>query len=91
MKSWIALAFPYLCALFVVGLIGWDQYAARSVPASMIATKVDGRTIDPVCYMDIGPGISSTFEGIQYAFCSDYCKENFDANPVQYTTESCIV
>src|SRR5271170_1511692 len=46
-----------------------------------IATK------DPVCGMDVNPGIAaghSEYKGQTYYFCSKSCKAKFDANPEPY-------
>ncbi len=47
-------------------------------------------TNDPVCGMEIEQkdakrkGLSSSFEGQMYYFCSLECRESFDENPEQY-------
>ncbi len=40
---------------------------------------------DPVCHMEV-PTTSHAceYEGIQYAFCSEQCRERFLANPRLY-------
>ena len=42
---------------------------------------------DPVCGMQVDEKKSPTSvsEGKNYAFCSQACKDKFDANPRQYT------
>lgn len=43
---------------------------------------------DPVCGMQIDTADAagqSDFQGRTYYFCSEDCKEKFDANPAQYT------
>ena len=45
---------------------------------------------DPVCGMDVDPdnaAAQSTFEGKNYYFCANECKEKFDANPQQFAGE----
>ena len=43
------------------------------------------KVADPVCNMKIEPGVfSSNHNGKVYYFCSDYCKQQFDADPNQY-------
>ena len=40
--------------------------------------------------MDVDPdnaAAQSTFEGKNYYFCADECKEKFDANPQQFAGE----
>lgn len=49
-----------------------------------------GYAIDPVCGMQIriddAPAHAS-FAGKRYPFCSDRCRERFDANPEHFTTD----
>jgi YHS domain-containing protein len=49
--------------------------------------KEDG--IDPVCKMKVAKGttLTSTHKGKQVGFCSEYCKEHFDAKPEKYTEQ----
>jgi len=43
------------------------------------------KVVDVVCKMKIKPdALSSVHNGHRYHFCSDYCKEQFDANPAKY-------
>lgn len=43
------------------------------------------KALDPVCNMKIEQGdIISEISGKTYFFCSDHCKQQFDANPAQY-------
>jgi P-type Cu+ transporter len=49
----------------------------------MVTTKV----IDPVCGMETNPAVAagqSRFEGETFYFCSNNCKEKFDAEPHRY-------
>ena len=46
---------------------------------------------DPVCQMDVGSQIASTFEGVQYYFCTDQCRDLFLADPISYSVEACPV
>ncbi|MCI0351320.1 MAG: YHS domain-containing protein [Acidobacteriales bacterium] len=44
--------------------------------------------VDPVCGMEVNEQSStntSTYGGKTFHFCSEECKEKFDANPQQYT------
>ncbi len=44
-------------------------------------------TTDPVCGMDLEESqakASAEFEGKTYYFCSDACREEFEASPQQY-------
>ena len=43
--------------------------------------------IDPVCGMEVDERTTkdkSTYEGTTYYFCSDDCKEEFEASPGDY-------
>lgn len=48
---------------------------------------------DPVCLMDIdgdeaiAKGLASEYQGQIVVFCSEQCKEEFDANPETYAAE----
>lgn len=48
---------------------------------------------DPVCLMDVdeqeamAKGLVSDWHGQQQVFCSEQCKQEFDANPEAYATE----
>lgn len=40
---------------------------------------------DPVCHMMVDPSLNAiTFEGMHFAFCSQQCRERFEANPHLY-------
>ena len=46
---------------------------------------------DPVCGMmvdDQTAAARSTYQGRTYFFCSQDCKDTFDANPSKYTAEA---
>ena len=42
---------------------------------------------DPVCGMRVTSGIVYTYNSQTYAFCSEYCKEQFEKNPETYVTK----
>jgi YHS domain-containing protein len=45
---------------------------------------------DPVCGMQVDPANAAgeaEYQGRTYYFCSDGCKQKFDTNPQQFTTE----
>lgn len=49
------------------------------------------KVTDPVCGMIIEDETAearSTYEGKTYYFCSEDCKESFDANPEEYVTKA---
>ena len=39
---------------------------------------------DPVCGMQARGGITHTYNGKAYAFCSEHCKEQFEKSPEAY-------
>jgi len=39
---------------------------------------------DPVCGMRASEGVTLVYKGQTYAFCSDYCKEQFEKDPESY-------
>jgi YHS domain-containing protein len=44
------------------------------------------QSTDPVCGMRVEPaeGMQASFRGETYDFCSDECREKFEANPGRY-------
>jgi len=46
------------------------------------------RVLDPVCGMRVDPatarGGSLVYEGVEYAFCSQHCRERFEAGPAEF-------
>ncbi len=43
------------------------------------------KVVDPVCNMKINQGSAvAEYQGKTYFFCSDSCKQQFDADPEQY-------
>jgi Cu+-exporting ATPase len=47
--------------------------------------------LDPVCKMEVNPASAeaqSEYEGQTFYFCSEECKQKFDANPQQYLDET---
>jgi len=43
--------------------------------------------VDPICKMDVDTAAAtlySDFDGKLYYFCAQYCKDTFDANPLEY-------
>jgi len=51
-------------------------------------SKQEPRTVvDPICKMDVDPATAtlySDFDGKRYYFCAQYCKDTFEANPMEY-------
>jgi len=51
--------------------------------------RMNGRC--PVCGADVDledPPATSYFDGAEYSFCCERCKEDFDANPERYVSPS---
>jgi YHS domain-containing protein len=47
--------------------------------------------LDPVCKMEVNPASAaaqSEFEGQTFYFCSEACKQKFDASPQRYIDET---
>ena len=47
--------------------------------------------LDPVCKMEVNPASAaaqSEFEGQSFYFCSEACKQKFDASPQRYIDET---
>lgn len=42
---------------------------------------------DPVCGMRASEGITLSYKGQTYAFCSDHCRNQFEKNPEAYITK----
>ena len=44
------------------------------------------QAVDPVCGMKVSAdcGLKYRFEDIEYRFCSESCKQKFQADPAQY-------
>lgn len=39
---------------------------------------------DPVCGMRASEGVTFSYNGQTYAFCSDHCRSQFEQNPEAY-------
>ena len=53
-------------------------------------TPPSGNAIDPICKMDVDIATAtlvSEYNGRQYYFCAQYCKDTFDADPEKYKDE----
>jgi Cu+-exporting ATPase len=58
-----------------------------SLDEGRITFGVPEAALDPVCGMKVEPSraaASTTYEGRSYLFCSQSCKERFDADPERY-------
>jgi YHS domain-containing protein len=47
-------------------------------------------SIDPVCGMNVdeSTGLSATFRGHEYFFCSEECLHRFESDPARYIEEA---
>jgi len=55
--------------------------------------KKSSRILDPVCGMEVNPtwGISYTYEGSKFHFCTEMCRNAFAADPLSFIGERCMV
>lgn len=47
-------------------------------------------TVDPVCGMEVAEdpdGYNTTYQGETFYFCSQECKDAFEANPSMYVSD----
>ena len=50
-----------------------------------LSNKKENEHLDPVCGMVASSEIpESKYQGKDYYFCSEHCKEQFDANPEEF-------
>jgi Cu(I)/Ag(I) efflux system membrane fusion protein len=75
----------------VSGLFLLDSESRLRMIAAPLASRktaaAPGRTIDPICGMEVDPAKTahrSEFQGTTYYFCSQDCRKQFDANPARY-------
>lgn len=43
---------------------------------------------DPVCGMRATDGITLIYEGQEYSFCSEHCRQQFQSHPEKYVRKS---
>ena len=97
MKERFALAFPYLCALLVVGVIVWDHFGSDVaseeglLDVAQMPAASTGAHVDPVCRMEVGQQIELRAAGRSFYFCAEYCREKFRESPREYLREACLV
>ncbi|MCE7869191.1 YHS domain-containing protein [bacterium CPR1] len=60
-----------------------------SLPESLLAGDHEGMKIDPVCGMKVDPETDLTHDhhGERFYFCSQKCREKFQATPEKYSVE----
>ena len=52
---------------------------------------MENSTRDPVCQMEVDEGkgsATSFYQGDRYYFCSEDCKQRFDADPERYVSRT---
>jgi YHS domain-containing protein len=85
MRKLTALIVLFLTIGLVCGCGEKKEEAAADKPAE--AKPAETQMVkDVICNMDVDPStatIISEYEGKKYYFCSEQCKEEFEANPVQ--------
>ena len=87
MKARLALAFPTLCALLVIGAVVWQSGWIGTRPAQAGFSAY----LDPVCHMEVGTGIAFRWQGEAYYFCTEGCRRRFEGSPERYLTDVCPV
>ena len=96
MNGKLALTFPYLCALLVVGMIAWEHLplgmTRHANQNAVVAAESTVRAqTDPVCHMTVGGSLSAAYASANYFFCTERCRDLFLASPEEYVTDACVV
>lgn len=82
-----ALGIPALCGLAVLLTLAWDNGLFDPPHAAHGA----GTRVDPVCRMEISPGIDASYGGRTYSFCAERCRQTFLAQPTAFASNPCPV
>ncbi|MBI4424537.1 MAG: YHS domain-containing protein [Elusimicrobia bacterium] len=92
--GWAALAFPWLAAVTVLGLIVLDRgragttlyLDAAEMARTGAAAGAGAAAKDPVCGMEVrrASAEKAVYEGASYHFCSTYCRDEFIQAPGRY-------
>ena len=97
MKKRLAISFPYLCAILIIGLIILGNLKSdvvvsdrEPIPHDMPAQS-GGVNIDPVCLMQVGESIALKIKKTSYFFCCDMCRDRFEEDPAKFLNASCLV
>ncbi|NHJ14900.1 MAG: heavy metal translocating P-type ATPase [Candidatus Thorarchaeota archaeon] len=75
----------YFCAKYCKDTFDADPERYRDEDTR--EPKVPAVAIDPICKMDVDTATAtlvSEYDGKKYYFCSQYCKDSFDAKPETY-------
>jgi uncharacterized membrane protein YraQ (UPF0718 family) len=81
-QTYFTLDYTFYLNLIAFGLTGFLAYVYRR------GLGAPGRYRDPVCGMRTGAeGLSATYDGKTYRFCSETCKRAFEVDPSQYAGE----
>ena len=97
MKGWLALIFPYLCALTVVGLIFFGNVSTSVTTTASMVDLPDmpedstGAHKDMVCGMEVGDEIATQLQDATFYFCTDFCRQLFEKDPAKFFAETCVV
>ncbi len=78
MKARLALSFPYLCALVVVGLVIAGNHTSRTTAAE--APNQDMKMACAGCGMEVDPDSADftlDINGVMAYFCGEHCAEGF--------------
>jgi YHS domain-containing protein len=65
---------------------GWRDPSVNATFATD-PTPPPGLALDPICGMTVSPAnaIGATWDGREFSFCSDWCRDTFLASPVRFT------
>ena len=99
MRSFLKIFLPW--SFFIgIGIAIWLSNAPRPDAASGHAgdrtsgeAKPDTVQIDPVCHMEVTPawGFRADHDGRSWYFCTEHCRERFEATPEQFLGDRCLV
>ncbi len=98
----LGVAFPYLFFGAMALLVVWSQWSAMEPAMAMRSGAMEGMAghggmsgavTDPVCRMGVNPGwgISETYQGTTFHFCTERCRRLFREDPERYVRERCMV
>lgn len=99
MRSFLKIFLPW--SFFIgIGIAIWVSNAPRPDPANGHAgdktsaeAQPDAVQIDPVCHMEVTPawGFRAEHDGRSWYFCTEHCRERFEATPEQFLGDRCLV
>jgi YHS domain-containing protein len=77
----------YFCAQYCKDTFETDPEKYREAGSIGKEEVISEVAVDPICKMDVNTStatLMSEYNGKLYYFCSQHCKETFDANPEEY-------